>query len=422
MLTTLLAAAVLAATSDTIAIIGVHVIPMSAERIDSARTVIIADGRILAVEPDARARIPRGARIIEGRGRYLLPGLVDMHVHLTTSEELGMYPGYGVLAVRDLNGSPQTLAWRDSIARRSIVGPRLFVSGPMLSGPEIPWRNKVVPSTAAEAVTAVRAQHDAGYDQIKLYDGLTAEAFVAAVDEARRLGVPTSGHIPAAVGFDRVLASGMTSLEHLDKTVFAVLNHNLDTLQIPGIARRIKAAGIWVTPTLASMMELSDVGSGRFDSLMARPEARAAPAEIREFWSSITARMSGNRRLTARYNPWTDFQIRLARELHRVGVTLLAGSDLPNAVLVPGYSLHEELAALREAGLRPFEALRTATIAPAIFFGQERDWGTVEPGRRANLVLVDANPLETPEVLRRPWAVVLDGQWLDSTTLARLRR
>jgi hypothetical protein len=293
----------------------------------------------------------------------------------------------------------------------------------MIAGGDIPWHNKVVPGTAAEAEAAVVAQHDAGYDQIKIYDGLSREVFDAAMATARRLNMLSSGHIPEAVGFDSVLASGMTGLEHLDKTVQATVGHDLDTLKIPSIVERIRRSGMWVTPTLESMVQLSLISTGRYDSLMNRPEALAAPAGLREFWTSVTSRIKGNRPVQTgvRYSRWTDYQLRLAGALARAGVPLLAGTDLPNAVLVPGYSLTRELEILVEAGLTPYQALEAATIAPARFMRRRDDWGSIAPGQRANLVLLVTNPLDGFATLRQPAGIVVRGRWMDGATLSRFR-
>ncbi|HEY9226460.1 MAG TPA: amidohydrolase family protein [Gemmatimonadaceae bacterium] len=422
----LLAALLLSVAADTIVITDVGVIPMDrpTPTVLEHQTLVVADGRILAMGPATSVFGPRGARVIDGRGKFVIPGLADMHVHLTTVEELPMYVGNGVLTVRDLNGSSETLAWRRSIEAGMMVGPRLFVSGPMIAGPEIPWRNKVVPETPAAADSIVRAQKAEGYDQIKIYDGISKPVFNAAVAAAKRVGMLSSGHIPATVGFDGVLASGMNGLEHLDKTVYAVTQHDLDTLLIPSIVTRIKSSSVWVTPTLESMMQLSKIATGRFDSLMSRPEALASPAGLHEYWTTISIRLRGNRTLPpdAKCNPWCEYQLRLANALSKSGVPLLAGTDVPNAVLVPGYSLLRELALFVEIGLTPYEALLTATINPARFFGQERDWGSVAVGRRANLVVLEQNPLGNLEVLGRPFAVVLDGKLIDAAQLARMRR
>jgi hypothetical protein len=414
----------LAPPQDTLVIADVTVLPMTGPRAIEHQTVTIAGGRIVSMRTAGGARPSAGVRVIDGRGKFLLPGLVDMHVHLSTPDELPMYVGNGVLTVRDLNGSPETLAWRDAVAKGSIFGPRLFVSGPMISGADIPWRNKVTPTTAAAAESVVVAQKAAGYDLVKIYDGISKPVFDAAIAAARRLGMPSTGHIPESVGFDGVLASGMTGLEHLDKTVFAVNGHELDTLKIPGIVARIKAAGVWVTPTLESMVQLYLVSSGGYDSLLARPEARDAPAPLRDFWTSVTVRLAGRRpRLAdAPCNAWCAYQLRLAGALAAARVPLLAGTDLPNAVLVPGFSLHRELAVLVQAGLTPYQALEAATSAPARFFRQAADWGTVAVGQRADLLLADGNPLTDLSVLSQPAGVVLRGRWYGADELARMRR
>jgi amidohydrolase family protein len=412
------------AQRDTLVITDVTVLPMLGPRTIDHQTVTIAAGRIVAVRSTGESPVPAGALVIDGRSKYLLPGLVDMHVHLSTPEEFPMFVGNGVLTVRDLNGSPETLTWRDAVADGRMFGPRLFVSGPIIAGADIPWRNKVTPTTAAAAEAVVLAQHAAGYDLIKIYDGLTKPVFDAAITTARRLGMLSTGHIPQAVGFDGVLASGMTGLEHLDKTVFSVNGHHLDTLKIPSIVARIKASGMWVTPTLESMIQLSLIGSGRYDSLLARPEAQDAPKPLRDFWNSVTVRLKADRPRNpgAVCNEWCEYQLRLGGALAAAGVPLLAGTDLPNAVLVPGYSLHGELRALVQAGLSPYQALEAATSAPARFFGQSSDWGTIAPGRRADLILVDRNPLKDLTVLACPAGVVLRGHWYGAEELTRFRR
>jgi hypothetical protein len=408
---------------DTLVIRDVTVLPMDGPRLLPHRTVTIADGRIVSIVVASALPSRDGTHVVDGRGKYLLPGLADMHVHLTTADELPMFVGNGVLTVRDLNGSPMTLGWREAAAAGALTAPRIFVSGPIIAGAEIPWKNKATPATAAEAQAVVMSQKRAGYDQIKIYDGISREVFEAAIATAKREGLLSSGHIPASVGFEGVLESGMTGLEHLDKTVFAVVDHHLDTLRIPWIVQQIKRSGMWVTPTLESMIQLSVIGSGGYDSLMHRPEALAAPPELRDFWMSVTSTMKANRALPrgSKYNPWCEYQMRLAGALAAAGVRMLAGTDLPNAVLVPGYSLLDELDVLVEAGLTRGQALDAATAAPARFFRQATDWGTVAVGRRADLLLVDGNPLDGFQTLRTPAGVVLQGRWLDRAALEKLR-
>ena len=411
------------AATDTLAITDASVLPMDGERVLVHQTILIAGDRIVAMGDSKQVTIPRGARIIDGRGKFVLPGLSDMHVHLSTPREFPLFVGAGVLTIRDLNGEPEKLHWRDDIAAGRMFGPRLFVSGPMIAGGQIPWRNKVVPTTPAQAESVVIAQQRAGYDQIKIYDGLPADVFAAAMAAAKRVGIPSSGHIPQAVGFDGVLASGMNGLEHLDKTIFATMGHDFDTLRIPSIADRIRRSGVYVTPTLESMAQIALVSSGRFDSLVNRPEAQRAPAELKEFWNSVTARMKGTRPPDPAYpyGRYTDIQMRLAGALAKRGVPMLSGTDLPNVVLVPGVSLHRELTMMREAGLTAYQVLQSSTSAPARFFGQSGDWGTVAKGQRANLLIVNEDPLSDLATLAAPSGVVLAGRYYDAAALARMR-
>jgi len=417
-----LAALLFTAAVDTLAFTDVNVIPMDRPVVLEHQTVVVVDGRIVAMGPTKTVTPPRGARLIDGKGKFLLPALADMHVHITSPDELPMYVGYGVLTIRDLNGSPETLAWRQATATGALLGPRIFASAPMIAGGTIPWRNKVTPTTATEADSLVRAFKVAGYDQIKIYDGITKPVFDASMAAAKQVGLRASGHIPATVGFDGVLAAGL-NLEHLDKTVFATTQHDLDTLHIPSIVNRIKRAGVWVTPTLESMVQMSKIGTGRFDSLMNRPEALASPDGLREFWSGISSRLRGDRKLppTALCNPWCEYQMQLAGALAKAGVPMLAGTDLPNAVLVPGYSLIRELEVMVDAGATPFQALVSATAAPARFFGEEKDWGTIAVGKRANVILIERTPMSDVTALRALAGVVLNGKWIGERELARMR-
>ena len=408
---------------DTTVITDISVLPMDANRVLAHQTIVVVDGRIVALGRTGTVRVPRTAQRIDGRGKFIIPGLSDMHVHLSTTEEFPLFVGSGVLTVRDLNGSPEKLRWRDSINARQMAGPTLFVSGPMIAGASIPWSNKAVPTSAREADSIVTAQARAGYDQIKIYDALSREVFDAAIAAAKRTGLRSSGHIPDSVGFDLVLASGMNGLEHLDKTIAAAMGRNIDTLAIPSIVDRIRRSGTWVTPTLESMAQMSLVFTGGYDSLMNRPEALRAPAPLRDFWTSVTSRLKRSRARDTvyRYGAYAEIQMRLAGALARAGVPMMSGTDLPNLVLVPGVSLHRELVVMGEAGMTPYQVLESSTSAPARFFGQSKQWGTVAVGRRANLVIVDANPLEHLETLRTPYAVLLHGRTYDAAELAGMR-
>jgi hypothetical protein len=289
----------------------------------------------------------------------------------------------------------------------------------LFAGPEIAWREKVVPSDGRSARAEVRRQKDAGYDLIKIYDGLAPEVYSAIVDEAARLRMRVTGHIPERVGLAKVL-SARQNLEHTDKLVFDVWGHSFDPTRIDSVAAAIRTAGVFVTPTIASMEQIARIGGGRFDSLLARPEARRAGPETVGFWCAVSSRMQGRhtRPTKSRFDPWTDFQLQVIAGERRAGVSLVAGSDYPNAALAAGSGLLEELRALTDAGLSPFEALAAATFTAARAIGDSTS-GYIAPGGRADLVLLPANPLTDLRALDRNEGVMAAGRWFSRDELDR---
>lgn len=399
-----------------LAIVDVTVIPVATDGVLPRQTVVIRDGRVVALGPSASVRAPVGARVIDGRGKYLIPGLVDAHVHLEEEADLPQFVASGVTTVRDLMGSPETLAWRARTANATVIGPRIVAAGPLFAGPQVPWRSKFVTQDPDSARAEVRRQRAAGYDLIKIYDGLTAAVYAAVMDEAKTLGIAATGHIPTSVHLSGVLAARQ-NLEHTDKVVFDVWAHALDTTRIDSVARAIAAAGVTVTPTIASMQQLARVGSGGFDSLLARPEARRVGPVTLDVWCKYTSRLRGSRATAgSRYNSWTDFQMKLIMAEQRASVPLLAGTDYPNAMLAPGSGLIEELVALRESGLSNREVLRAATLNAGRAISDSTS-GLIAAGARADLVLLDASPLADIRALTRIDGVVLNGRWFPRTEL-----
>jgi hypothetical protein len=406
--------------STTSAFVDVSVVTMTDAVVREHQTVIVRGTTIVEVGGRMEVRPPPGTVLIDGRGKFLLPGLVDAHVHLMEAPDLPQFLAYGVTTVRNLTGSATVLAWRDSVARGLLVGPRIFTSGPLFAGREVPWRSKVVPRDATEARAEVRRQHDAGYDLIKIYDGLSADVYAAVLDEAKRLGMRVTGHIPEQVHLAGVLRARQ-DIEHTDKIVFDVWGHTFDTTRIDSVAQAIRAAGIFVTPTIASMEQMARINSGGFDSLLARPEARRVGAATLAFWCDVSSRLGGHRSRAprVRFDAWTDFQLKVIAAERRAGVPLLAGTDYPNAMLAPGSGLLEELRALEDAGLTPFEALGAATRTASQVIGDMTS-GRIVPGGRADLVLLRANPLLDLRALDENDGVMVAGRWFSQADLNRL--
>ena len=402
------------------AVTDVSVISATGASTSPRRTVIVANGRITDVVDASTWRPPSGMTTVDGRGLFMVPGLVDAHVHLMSDADLGQFLAAGVTTVRVLMGSPHVLELRDAVSRGVLMGPRIVTSGPIFAGSSIPWRDKVAPPTADSARALVRAQKAAGYDLIKIYDGLRADVYAAVMDETSRLGMRATGHIPADVHLAGVLAAGQ-DLEHTDKVLFDVWGHAFDASRIDSVARAIAAAKVAVTPTIASMQTMARVNSGGFDSLLSRPATGRVSKETLEYWCGVIQRMKGNRPPAAgsRYNPWTDFQMKIVAAERNAGILLLAGSDTPNGLLAAGTGLVDELIALRESGLDNAEVLAAATRNPARVMG-DTSAGVIRAGAPADFVLVGGNPLEDLAALRDVRGVSASGRWFSRAALDSL--
>ncbi len=398
----------------TVVIRDVSVLPMTSRagtEVLPHQTLVMSNGRIDWIGADRDARVPVGAEIINGAGKFVMPGLADMHVH-TDPRTLPLFLSFGVTTIRELNGSPELLALRDSINAGQRVGPRMYVSSPLLIGEPTRYRHVVVTS-ADSARTLVRRYKAERYDLVKVYDALRPDVYAALVAEARAQGLPITGHIPQAVGLDGILAAHQ-DIEHVEKIVYVTVGvQNPDTLQARAIARRIAAAGIAVTPTLASQKALALARSAEYQSWLERPEMSAMDTGTIAWWKQFAPRASGATPPSARALAVHAFQKVLTRELYSAGVPLLVGTDTPNPLMVPGAALHDEIATMVEAGLPIAFVLRAATAGAAEHVQEAGQWGVVAKGARADLVLVERNPLQDPAVLRRPTRVLLRGRWIN---------
>lgn len=402
----------------------VAVLTMDADTALVGQAVIVEGDRIAWIGAVGELEVPHGAQVIDGLGRTLLPGLADMHVHMDRTD-VPLFLANGITAAREMNGDDWHVALRDSIAAGEVVGPRMFVASTLLAGEPQPWRHVLIP----DATTAYRVAHemkDRGFDDLKIYDGLSRASYDAFVEASGTLDIPLVGHIPRDVGLDGVLAAGQSSIEHVEQITYATVGHDFDTSRIPEIASRIAASEAWVVPTLAAQRMLSIAGTPAYNRGLDAPEVRFVDPEIRGWWASLRAPDGAaepgpddprRRRAEAFYG----FQRDLTAALFDAGVPLLVGTDTPNPLLVPGFSLHLELETLVDAGIPPIDVLRAATRNAARFVGEEGQWGVVRPGALASLVLVEGNPLENLDVLKDPTGVMIAGTWLDRAELQRRR-
>lgn len=412
------------AQNPTYAFVDVSVIPMDRERVLERQTVIVREGRISAIGPASRTAVPAGATRIEGRGRYLLPGLAEMHAHIPQDAEyarevLFLYLAHGVTTVRGMLGHPSHLPLRDQVESGQVLGPRIWTSGPSVNGNSVP--------TPEVARRVAREQKAAGYDFIKIHPGLTRATFDALDAVADEVGIPFAGHVPADVGIRRALEARYWSIDHLDGYVDALVADGattpesggwfganfakyVDEAKIVPLARATREAGVWNVPT-QTLME-SYASASDVEAMARRPELRYMPPRTREQWVAWTRRAASGGPPDDERQRFLQIRRQLIRALHDEGAGLLLGSDAPQVWNVPGISAHQELHAIVAAGLTPYEALETGTRNVATYFGVLDRAGTVETGKWADLILIDANPLVTIENTRRLAGVMIRGRWL----------
>jgi imidazolonepropionase-like amidohydrolase len=409
--------------SATTAFVGVNVLTMDTDAVLADHTVIVSEGKIVSVMPAAKAQIPAGAVRVEGKGKFLMPGLAEMHAHIpggaapdqAVERTLFLYAANGITTIRGMLGDPRHLVYRERAAKGEVVSPLIYTSGPSF--------NAKTASTIPMAVEAVIAQKKAGYDLLKIHPGVPRDVFDALAAKANELKIPFAGHVPAAVGVMRALEAKYASIDHLDGYVEALtpdpsapsqffgtnLMGVVDESKIPALVSASKAAGVWQVPTQVLLENLlNDVPTA---TLAARPEMKyAIPPDSVKNW--IATRDKIQQIPQADRAKLLGLRRRFVKALHDAGVPFALGSDAPQFWNVPGFSAHRELRALVDAGLTPYQALRTGTKNVSTYFGTESTTGTVGAGKRADLVLLDANPLENIDNSTRIAGVMVNGRWL----------
>ena len=383
------------------AIVDVNVVTMDVDAVLPRQTVIIAAGRIVALGPVDTVAVPAGATVIDGAGRYLMPALTDMHVHVETPADLRFYLAYGVTTVRNMNGRPQHLRWRDEIAQGTRVGPRMVTAGPCMG--ELPCACDGV--TAAAYAARVAAQQAQGYEFIKVYDYLPADAYAAVLAAASELDLDVVGHVPDTVRLDRVLASGQRSIEHLDGY------SSLQADDRPALIAQTVEHGVWNTPTLVIWQRFRPADCALSPAQLAMRRYAAHHAK-----STLCTPADFATRAYA-LGPVSAQRRDLVAALHAAGAPLLLGTDAPHLCTVPGYATHQELQNFVDAGLTPYAALRTATVNPARFWHELDTRGTVAVGKVADLLLLRADPLADVRATLEIVGVMQDGVWMTPADL-----
>jgi len=419
------------------AFVGVAVVPADRPRVLRDQTVLVEGGRIVSLGPTAKVQVPATATRIDGKGKYLMPGIADMHGHLWREGwpdqglplSLKLFVANGVTTVREMWGTPKQLAIRDRINRGEVLGPRAIVYGPAMS-------RETTPSPEV-AEKQVREYKKAGYDGVKVYEGLTAATYEALVRTAHEVKLPFAGHVPNSVGLARALAAGQTSIEHLDGYVEALAGDDLagesfegpkpppsensiflagkptllarvDETKVEQLVSATRRAGAVNVPTVFLMRTLfNDL---KVDSLRDLPELKYWPPGLVHQW--VEQQSEQQPRPQAELAKWMRVRELLVKRLASGGVSVMVGSDAPGRFCVPGFSMLREAQGLVKAGLTPAQVVRAATVEVARHFGLEKESGTVAVGKRADLILADGNPLDDVANIFRTSGVMVNGRWL----------
>ena len=404
-----------------------------------SKTVWIEGDQIRQIEDENSAALPDGFERIEGQGFYLMPGLIDAHLHYFDPASFGpLLLANGVTLVRDMgNPTGPAIQLREALRQGHLLGPEMITTGAILDGdpPQIPQISMVC-QTVEQGREAARQQAQAGVDQIKVYSDLEREVYLAILTEARRLGLKPVGHVPEAVSIEEAAAAGQASCEHLfgfEKMIARLLGEavplgkggmgayaaywlrlaELNPEVVQQALQPIRASGMVVCPTLVTFRS-----RGRASEILAGtyPHLELVSPPIRAIWDMLWDPHGGDIEMSRKI--WPQMQA-FVYQLYRAGIPLLVGTDLMVPGIIPGFSLHEEMLLWQEAGIPPANVLRGATLAPARFFGLQDRLGAVGVGKTASLALVKGNPLEDIRNAGQIAGVFLRGRFFSAEELAR---
>ncbi len=382
-------------------------------------TVVITGEHIATLGKTGEVRIPKNAQIVNAAGKFLIPGLWDMHVHIFNHVSrrppntwyFPLFVANGVTSVREMWTKPQdmsqVLEWRRQFAEGTFTLPRIAAVGTVVDGQPSTWPNTDTVATPEEARRMVRQIKDAGVDFVKTYSNLSRDSYFAIVDEAKKQNIPFAGHVPFAVGADEASNAGQRSMEHLNQVLETCSSKEQELLRVP--------AKDWSSAYDKLMVDTYD------DRKCRKLRLKYVPADEQDRWKPYIARQKklSEDEKNLKKKVW-QAHFALVEAMRHAGVEFMTGTDVGNEYIYPGFSLHDELELLVKAGLSPMEALQTATRNPAEFLGVLDRLGTVEKGKLADLVLLDANPLEDVGNTRKIAAVVVNGRLITKSELQQM--
>jgi imidazolonepropionase-like amidohydrolase len=416
LVTALVPDALNAQTSSSVAFTNVTVIPMDRERAIPDQTVVVRGDRIVAMGRSADVQIPADATRVDGRGKFLMPGMAEMHAHIPggpnatdadMQRTLLLFAANGITTIRGMLGEPRHLPLRDAVAKHAVIGPTIYTSGVSF--------NANTAKSADVAVKMVQDQKAAGYDLLKIHPGVPRDVFDAVATEANRLGITFSGHVPADVGLERALTEYAVRpnapVDPKNPGFFgAHFTEHLDPARLANAVAETKRAGVWIVPTQGLLEMFMSMATA--EQMRNRPGVEYMPPQMIAAWTkqrqAFMAQPGFNKQSNDRF---LQQRRQLLKALHDAGVDLVLGSDAVQTFSVPGFSIFNEMSAMALSGMKPYDIYVTGSRNVARFFNRDKDAGTIAVGKIADLVLVDADPLATVANFEKQTGTMVRGRW-----------
>jgi imidazolonepropionase-like amidohydrolase len=411
----------------------VNVIPMDREQVIEDQVVVVKNGKIRFIGDAKKAKFRKDALVVDGQGRYLMPGLAEMHAHVPPVDDLEpmkdvllLFAANGITTIRGMLGHPKHLELRKMINNGELTSPRFYTSGPSLNGESV--------KTQDEAIQMVKDEKMAGYDFLKIHPGLTKDNFDAMARTANEQNIPFAGHVSFQVGVWKAIEAKQQTIDHMDAFIEGLVPgiekmseeetglfgmfvaDRADTSRIPKLVKALRDNNVWVVPTQA-LAERWFTPDRTAESFRGDPEMKYMDPETIDNWVKAKSNLESNPRYDKeKIRNYIMLRRKLIYECNRNGVGLLLGCDAPQVFNVPGVSTHHELQYLVDAGLTPYEALKTGTSNVGIFF-KKPEMGVIKQGANGDVVLLNANPLENISNSQKIEGVLVGNRWMNRATL-----
>lgn len=412
----------LAFSDSAIAFTNVNVLPMTGEIILRNHTVVVDGQKIVMVTPNRDMKLSDKATIIDGSGKYLMPGLAEMHGHVPPTtpppnapaymtmdyveHTLFLYTAAGITTVRGMLGWENQLELKEKVSSGELIGPNLYLAGPSFNGNSI--------GSPQQAIDKAKQQKEEGWDLLKIHPGLTLEEYDAMATTANEIGITFGGHVPSEVGLLHAIEMGQLTMDHLDGYVayLSAFEGEERDQKMEEIIQTTIENDVWVVPTQALWETI--IGAADYEAMRNYDELKYIPKQLLASYNAfVTNNIDNNPNFNAdQASEHAELRQHLLGKMNAAGVKILMGTDAPQLFSVPGFSIHRELALMAEAGMTPYEIIKTGTLNVGEYFSDRDAFGTITKGQRADLILVDQNPFEDIGNLKSPSGVMIRGNWM----------